>query len=247
MAQLFGYKAMPDSYIYHSNWFRLIRPPTLTGSVMSITAGTLLAAQYVDFNGMLFVILLITSVIVQAAVNMLNDYFDYMKGQEEGKWEVLEESAADFRGPHYAQVPYVSIGLMVLVSALTLWLAQESSFWIIPIGVIGLVIGYCYSAGRRSLSSLGLGEIAAAISLGPLPIMIAVLVQGAPITIETLLYAFPFSLLMASMILTNNIRDIKKDSSTRRTVPIRIGRKNAIRLLLVILTATYISSLFNRF
>lgn len=139
MAQLFGYKEMPESYIYHSNWFRLIRPPTLTGSMMAVTAGSLLATQYVNFNVFLFVVLLITSVLVQAAVNMLNDYFDYMKGQEEGKWQVIGGSSTDLRGPHYAQVPYVSIGLMVLVSVLTLWLAQESSFWIIPIGVIGLV------------------------------------------------------------------------------------------------------------
>ncbi|QQK78780.1 prenyltransferase [Salicibibacter cibi] len=200
MAQLFGYKEMSDAYIYHATWFRMIRPPTLTGSIMSVTAGTLLAAQYVEINILLFIVLIVTSLLIQAAVNMLNDYFDYMKGQEEGKWEALKNTAT-LRGPHYAQVPYVSIALTMLVSALTLWLASKSSFWIIPIGVVGLMIGYCYSAGKRSLSSLGL------------------------------------------MILTNNIRDIQKDSTTRRTVPIRIGKRNAIRLLIAILAAAYTSSL----
>ncbi|QQK76704.1 prenyltransferase [Salicibibacter cibarius] len=242
MAQLFGYRNMPNSYIYHASWFRLIRPPTLTGSIMAVIAGTMLASQYVEVNVFLFIVLIITSVLIQAAVNMLNDYFDYMKGQEEGKWHISVPTTCH-QGPKYAHVPYVSLSLIALVSVLTLWLAQASSFWIIPLGIIGLVIGYCYSAGRRSLSSLGLGEIAAAISLGPLPLMIAVLVQGAPVTAETMLLAIPFALLMASLILTNNIRDIKKDSTTRRTVPIRIGRKIAKRLLVVILTATYMSSL----
>lgn len=242
MVQLLGYRNMTTEYQYYSSWFRIIRPVTLTASIMPVTAGTLLASQVTGFSLSRFVILLIISVLVQAAVNMLNDYFDFMKGQEEGKW-LNRNPYASFLTPQYKQVPYVSISLVAVVSILTLWLASESSLWIIPLGVTGFVLGYCYSAGKRSLSSLGLGEVAAAVCLGPLPLIIAMLVQGASMSWGILIFSIPFSLLMATMVLTNNIRDIEKDNSTRRTVAIRLGRKKAVYLLTAILALTYISSI----
>src|SRR5690625_4488909 len=106
MVQLLGYRNMTSEYQYYSNWFRIIRPVTLTASIMPVTAGTLLASQVTDFSLSRFLILLITSVLVQAAVNMLNDYFDFMKGQEEGKWQ-NRDPYASFLTPQYKQVPYV--------------------------------------------------------------------------------------------------------------------------------------------
>ncbi|GAA3716549.1 1,4-dihydroxy-2-naphthoate polyprenyltransferase [Salinicoccus jeotgali] len=242
MAHLLGYRNMASDFSYHSTWFRIIRPVTLTASIMPVTAGTLIGSHLTGLNFSHFIVVLITSVLIQAAVNMLNDYFDFMKGQEEGKWYAHSQYTS-FLTPHYRQVPYVSAVLVFIVSILTLWLAANSSFWIIPLGITGLVLGYCYSSGRRSLSSLGLGEVAAAISLGPLPVIIAMLVQGAGMDWMMLIYPLPFALLMATMVLTNNIRDIEKDWSTRRTIAIRIGRERAIILLAVLLILTYISSL----
>lgn len=242
MTQLFGYKDMSSDYHYHSDWFRIIRPVTLTASIMPVTVGTLLAAQISDFNITRYVILLITSVLIQAAVNMLNDYFDFMKGQEEDKWHDVNSSNSWFT-PLYSQVPIVSLSIVAVVSLLTLWLAAESSYWIIPLGIIGFILGYHYSAGINSLASLGLGEIAGAICLGPLPLIISMLVHGAPVSWDMLLYSLPFALLMGTMVLTNNIRDIKKDSSTRKTVAIRIGKQKAVYLLIGILALTYISSI----
>lgn len=242
MIQLFGYKHMKSDYHYYSDWFHIIRPVTLTASIMPVTVGTLLAAQLTDLSITLYITLLITSVLIQAAVNMLNDYFDFMKGQEEGKWHDVSPSNSHFT-PLYSQVPFVSLSIVAVVSLLTLWLASESSYWIIPLGISGFILGYHYSAGIHSLSSLGLGEIAGAICLGPLPFIIAILVHGAPFSWEMLLHSLPFAILMATMVLTNNIRDIKKDSSTRKTVAIRIGKKKAVYLLTGLLALTYISSL----
>src|SRR5699024_7306840 len=51
--------------------------------------------------------------------------------------------------------------------------------------------------------------------------------------------ALPFALLIAAMILTNNIRDIKKDLPFRKTIAILLGKKQSIRLLAIILASTY--------
>src|SRR5699024_12564635 len=66
-------------------------------------------------------------------------------------------------------------------------------------------------------------------------------IQNGSISWQTILLALPFCFLIASMILTNNIRDIKKDSPIRRTVAIRIGHKKAYILLGLLLFLAYFS------
>ncbi|MGP4039861.1 prenyltransferase [Gracilibacillus sp. D59] len=239
---LFGYRHLNQPYAFKGSWWKIIRPPTLTGSIMPMIYGTLIAVsgQWQSIRYDHFVLFLFIGVMVQMAVNMLNDYFDFLKGQEEGKWSEASRSKIGIT-PYLQQVPFVFIVLVVLFSILTLWLAIKTSMMIITIGIAGLVLGYFYSAGRSSLSTLGLGEMAAAFSLGWFPIMIASYIQTGHVTGDTLLLALPFCLLIASMILTNNTRDIEKDHSTRNTIAIRIGHQKAYWLLFCIVIAAYIS------
>lgn len=83
------------------------------------------------------------------------------------------------------------------------------------------LVGFLYSAGPRPLSALGLGEVTAAVSMGR---VVTVLAYGVQRPVHGGLVWFasvPMALLIGSMILTNNIRDIEKDLPSRRTVPIR--------------------------
>ncbi|QGH33791.1 hypothetical protein GI584_07055 [Gracilibacillus salitolerans] len=239
---LFGYRQLKYTYEFKGSWWKIIRPPTLTGSIMPMIYGTLIASggQWQTIRYEHFLLFLFIGVMVQMAVNMLNDYFDFLKGQEEGKWSETSRSQIGVT-PYLQQVPFVFIGLVVVFSSLTLWLSIQTSLMIIVIGVAGLVLGYFYSAGRRSLSTLGLGEIAATFSLGWFPIMIASYIQTGSVTGETLLLALPFCFLIASMILTNNTRDIDKDQSTRQTIAIRLGHLKAYWLLVCIIIAAYTS------
>ncbi|WP_163582483.1 prenyltransferase [Gracilibacillus saliphilus] len=239
---LFGYRQLNHTYKYQGSWWKVIRPPTLTGSIMPMIYGTLIASggDWEAINYQHFLLFLVIGVMVQMAVNMLNDYFDFLKGQEEGKWFEVAQGKIGVT-PYLQQIPLVFIGLVIVCSSLTLWLAIRTSLVIIAIGITGLVLGYFYSAGRSSLSTLGLGEVTSIFSLGWFPIMIASYIQIGFVTTETLVLALPFCFLIASMILTNNIRDINKDQSTRKTIAIRIGHVKAYWLLILIVIAAYLS------
>src|SRR5699024_7796987 len=208
---LFGYKQIPDYYQYNGTWWKVIRPITLTGYIMPMIYGTVIATKQSSIHIGHFLLFLMIGFLIQAAVNMVNDYFDFLKGQEEGKWGKVRTAK---RGvvPFLHQVPYLFLSLLCLVSILTLYLAYETSEMIIVIGIMGFALGYFYSAVRYALSTLGLGEICAVFCLGFFPVMIAGYVQSGEISYQTILLALPFCFLIASMILTNNIRDIKKDS-----------------------------------
>src|SRR5699024_12333435 len=90
------------------------------------------------------------------------------------------------------------------------WLAVQSTFWIIPAGIAGIIFGYLYSAGPRPLCSIGLGETVAFTFLGPVVTILSYIVQGYTLDFTIAAASLPFSFVIASMILTNNIREYRK-------------------------------------
>src|SRR5699024_6962346 len=112
--------------------------------------------------------------------------------------------------PTYEAIPYMAGFLLVIAISIGAWLAIESSLWLLPIGVISIFAGIKYSLGTHSFSAIGLGECIAFIFLGIVVTVLGYVVQGHPLNSDIIMLALPFALLIAAMILTNNIRDIKK-------------------------------------
>src|SRR5690625_3640272 len=62
-------------------WWRLMRPPTLTASFVPVFIGTM--AAFVELNTIhipLFIAMLLAALLIQAATNMFNEYYDYVRG-----------------------------------------------------------------------------------------------------------------------------------------------------------------------
>ena len=226
-------------FYYRFSWLHLTRPLTFTGTISPVIVGTLFAAYQGSIRFDLFVAMLMASVLIQAATNMFNDYFDLLNGQDKEKW-IVGEGIESVHGPAHHQLPYAAGALLTAAAIVGLWLAQQSSFWIIPFGVLGILTGYAYSAGQHSFSSIGLGETVAAIFLGFVPASLAYFIQGYPINLLVFLIALPFALVISTMILTNNLRDFKKDQGFRKTIAIIIGKRMGIRLLTFLLSFVYL-------
>lgn len=221
---------------YYRFWFQLIRPLTLTGTITPMFVGTLIAAQHRSIEFTLFVILLVATLLIQMATNIWNDYFDYKQGQDKMKWRQIQGSKLS---PAHNALPYVAILFTCIAAIMGMWLAFATTYWLIPVGVFGILFGFYYSAGERSLSAQGFGEIIGVVFLGFTTTLLPYLVQGNRIDLEIILVAVPFACLIASMILTNNIRDIKKDTPFRKTIALRLGKKRAMVLLISLLAVTY--------
>src|SRR5699024_7380574 len=172
----------------------------------------------------IFITFLIASMLIQISANMLNDYFDLKNGQDYEKW--IKNSNRSFtKLPMHQEIPYVVSVMIMLAIILGIWLSIRINWWVALVGLVGIIMSFAYSAGKKSLSALGLGEIVAAVYLGFVPTILAYIMHDNFINFKIILLASPFSLLIASMILSNNIRDIKKDTGFRRTLAIRMGRK----------------------
>ncbi|MFZ3578418.1 prenyltransferase [Virgibacillus sp. DJP39] len=237
------YMELDDRYYYRGSWFQLIRPMTLTGTITPILVGTSLAAATTSIRYDILLALVVSALLVQAATNIINDYYDFKNGQDQEKWVHSIDKDSTIHGPSHNSLPFVVGTMFVLAAIIGFWIALISSLWVIVAGSLGILAGYVYSAGSHSFSSIGLGEVVAAIFLGPLITILAYTVQGNPLSFQAVMVSLPFTLLIASMILTNNIRDLEKDKEFRNTLAKTLGRAKAVYLLTSLLVLSYFSIL----
>lgn len=226
-------------YVFKGSWITLTRPLTLTGSLSPIIAGTMYALYTGNINITLFIGLAIATLLIQSSVNMFNDYFDFKNGQDQNKWRMASTPSPLYH-PTLKTVFYIACLLLLLAMIIGAWVVSRTNIWILFTGLAGIICGVYYSFGKHSFSALGLGEVVAATFLGIVPMNLAFAIQGHHLNISIFLVSLLFSLLISTMILTNNIRDLKKDAGFRQTLALRLGYRKAMRLLASISIGTYI-------
>ena len=62
-------------------WFTALRPVSFTASIIPVLVGTAIAAEE-NFDGLLFALALLGAVAIHAGTNLVNDYFDHVKGTD---------------------------------------------------------------------------------------------------------------------------------------------------------------------
>src|SRR5699024_4040881 len=93
-------------YTYKKSWFLLMRQLTFTGTISPILAGTAVASLKSSIDVHLLIILLIAALFIQASANMLNDYFDFINGQDYDRW-IMTKKRNDL-SPSHSQIIYVA-------------------------------------------------------------------------------------------------------------------------------------------
>ena len=191
------------------------------------------------------VMLFAACVLMQASVNTLNDYMDFISGADTAEDNVEKSDSilvfSDL-APHRA----LALGCSFLAAALLIgsYFVVRRGLAPLVIGVIGAAVVVLYSAGPLPVSHLPIGEIVSGFTMGGLiPLGITAAATGR-IHPEVLLYSIPFMLGIGLIMMTNNTCDIEKDlRSGRRTLPDTIGRPRAVRLYRS-LVLTWILSIF---
>src|SRR5699024_6188484 len=66
-------------------------------------------------------------------------------------------------------IPYVAGVTFTIAIVLGIWLGNQYGWWVFVLGLIGILAAAFYSAGKKSLAAIGLGETVGAIffRLGP--------------------------------------------------------------------------------
>ena len=212
-------------------WWRLLRPHTLTAAFVPVFIGTMLAATRGRLNLLLFSAMLLASLLIQAATNMFNEYYDYVRGLDnESSVGIGGAIVRDGIAPK--TVLSLALGFFGTAMLLGLYISASSSWWVVVIGLASMLIGYLYTGGPYPIAYTAFGELVAGFFMGTVIIGISYYIQTLALTSNVLWVSVPAAILVGAILLANNIRDLDGDrESGRRTVAILLGRAGAIRLL----------------
>lgn len=222
-------------------WWRLLRPHTLTAAFVPVFVGTVFA--YVEeqvFKADLFIVMLLACLLIQIAVNMFNEYYDYVRGLDnEQSVGIGGTIVRDGVAPKTVlRLGFTLFGISILLG---IYICMQSSWWIAVIGAASMLVGYLYTGGPIPIAYTPFGELASGLLMGTVIIAISYFIQTLSVTKEVILISIPVAIFIGSILLSNNIRDLDGDKKNgRKTIAILLGRKNAIRFLASLFIAAYL-------
>jgi len=227
----------------YRNWFLASRPWSFTMTAISVSVGGALAAIDGGFSWDLFGLSLVSGVFLHAATNLINDYYDVKSGVD-----TREVSTAQYR-PHpllegKLTPKSVLTATLVLYGAATLiglFLVATRGWPILYLGLAGTVASLTYTAPPFKYKYSALGEISVFLMWGPLMVMGSYFVQRQVFSAGAFWISLPFGVLVALVLLANNIRDVNHDRDKGiLTLPILIGLRNGLRLYMALVVLAYI-------
>lgn len=221
-------------------WWKLTRPHTLTASFAPVFLGTMIALYEAKIDWLLFVTMLLACLLIQAATNMFNEYYDFVRGLDSEE-SVGIGGAIVRNGVKPKTVMQLALLLYLIAAVLGIYICYESSWLLLVVGAVSMAVGYFYTGGPYPISSTPFGELFSGLFMGMLIVLIAVYIQVGSVPIFAVLLSVPSALLVAGIMLSNNIRDLVEDTvGGRKTMAILVGRKNAITILASYFVLSYL-------
>lgn len=225
-------------------WFLASRPWSFSMTAISVSVGAALAALEGELSWTLYFLTLFGMVVLHAATNLMNDYYDYRSGVD-----YQEVSTAQYR-PHPIlgmklvplQVRNAALLLYGVTISVGLFLTALRGWELLLVGVIGVFASLTYTAPPFKYKYKALGEFSVFLMWGPLMVTGSYFVQRQSFSSSAALISLPFGMLVALVLLANNIRDISHDRSKGiLTLPILMGQRNGLRLYFIIVVLAYLS------
>lgn len=212
--------------------------PVLLGASFSYYAfgaahGTALAVFHT-------VLIFLAVVSAQIIANMWNEYADFKSGLDHG--QKVGNAGSITRG---AMSPTLIMRLiktvMIVPIVIGLYLSATITWYYLPVGMVCILISFLYSGGPKPISRTPFGELSSGIAMGLAIVLITGYAWTRELSWALLIPGIPSMLLVGSIMLTNNIRDIKNDESHgRRTLPIVLGRDKALHLMSICYTFNFL-------
>jgi len=228
----------------YRNWFLAARPWSFAMTAISVSVGSTVAAVEGAFSWPLYLLTLIGAVLMHAASNLINDYDDVRHGVDSP-----DVPTARYR-PHplmegrlqLEQVRLAAFLLYLVAALIGVFLSATCGMLVLILGIIGTAAGITYTAAPLNYKYKALGEFSVFLMWGPLMVTGAYYVQQQAVSADALLISIPFGVLVALVLLANNIRDVRYDRSKGiQTLAIVLGERRGVSLYLGLIVAAYLA------
>jgi 1,4-dihydroxy-2-naphthoate octaprenyltransferase len=205
-------------------WYRATRPRVFTASYVPMGAAAAAALQDGVFIPLRFALALIGVMLLQTAANLVNEYYDHVRGSD-----TLKVAGQGMAIKQYGLTPReVGIGALVCLlggGLIGLYMLSVSGPALVWIGLGGALVAVLYTAGPFPLAYNGLGEIAAGVFMGPMVVVGAYYVMSVDVPAYVWWASLPIGLMVAAILHANNLRDLEADRAARkRTLAVLFGR-----------------------
>ena len=209
---------------------QIAAPHTWPAAILpALIAMACAAANRYTVSAVMALVLLAICILMQAAVNTFNDYYDYVKGSDSAEDNVDPTDAVlVYNNVNPRSALMLAIGFLVVAFALGAYVIWQAGWIPLAIGIVGAMVVVLYSAGKTPISYLPIGEFMSGFVMGgliPLACYQAITKCFDPIM---LVWALPTIIGVGLIMLTNNTCDVEKDiESGRKTLPVLLGRSRA--------------------
>ena len=212
-------------------WINAFRLRTLPLAFSCIIMGSGLAFGDDQFNLMVFVLALITTLFLQILSNLANDYGDFVKGTDNKNRVGPERTLQSGLITKDEMVKAMWI-ITLLCSVFGVWLIYEGTkgldlhraglFAILGLAAMGAAVKY--TMGKNPYGYAGLGDVFVFLFFGWLGVIGSYFLHTHSIDIKIVLPASAIGFFTTAVLNINNMRDHEADAkSGKNTLVVRIG------------------------
>jgi 1,4-dihydroxy-2-naphthoate octaprenyltransferase len=205
-------------------WIMAIRPSSLLLSSSSVIIGIAMAFGDGIGHWPSAICSLIGAWLLHILVNLVNDYGDLEKGADK---------KGDFDPMRGILVGVVSLeelkrAILFVIFLLIfpcLYLFARAGWPVLAIALLSIAAAIFYTAGKKPLGYMGLGDFLVAIFFGPVAVAGTYYVQTLEMNLVVVLAGVAPGLFAVGVLTINNIRDHARDKSVnKKTLVVRFGK-----------------------
>ncbi|SHJ63811.1 1,4-dihydroxy-2-naphthoate octaprenyltransferase [Flavobacterium haoranii] len=235
------------------HWILAARLRTLPLSLSGIIMGSAYAYYQNKFNGAIFGLAILTTLLFQILSNYANDYGDGVKGTDANRIGEKRLVAAGVITAKQMKNAVILFSFLSLLSALALIFVafgKDNFTYIVIFTLLGIAsIGAAikYTVGSNAYGYSGLGDVFVFIFFGLVSVVGSNFLYVKHFNIEVLFPAIAVGFLSVAVLNLNNMRDIENDKkANKNTLVVKLGLEKAKTYhYILIFTALVLFIFFN--
>ena len=211
-------------------YLKAARLRTLPLSVSGIIVGSLLAKSDGNFDWVIFILAILTTIGFQVLSNFANDYGDGIKGTDDNrKGEERMVASGVITPQQMKKAMVVTTVITLLIALLLIYLAFGKdnfaySILFFGLGIASIVAAIKYTVGKTAYGYSGFGDFFVFVFFGLLSVVGSYFLFTKDVNFYIFLPAFSIGMLSTAVLNLNNMRDRKNDEKVgKNTIVVKIG------------------------
>ncbi|MCB9189792.1 MAG: 1,4-dihydroxy-2-naphthoate polyprenyltransferase [Flavobacteriales bacterium] len=226
------------------DWISSFRLRTLPLALSCIMAGSLFAYAQGKFDGIIMLMAVITTILLQVLSNIANDYGDGVKGtdndQRVGPERAIQSNKITVKEMRNAiilnSILAFGSGVSLIYYSLKESTAQDI-YVFIGLGILSIFAAITYTVGKRAYGYSGLGDLFVFIFFGLVGVAGVYYLHTRTLDWIVFLPAGFTGFLSMAVLNMNNMRDVENDKvSGKHTMVVKMGFSNAKKYHTLLLT-----------